>query len=129
MKSQRVLSDVNLSECNFSARNLTASLEFLNMTDGAPIATCICHRTVLFHSHTLPDISFSVYVGEVDIAEIELKSEAESLLENLKYGWAVSSYANEWRPGESKLFHIHIEGGDVIVDIVCEDMQFMKTSM
>jgi hypothetical protein len=116
-----ILADVNLSTLSFSDNGRNLTMEFINMNDGNPCAQMTASGIVAFqYQNTFEndDDAFPVYVGEVTWQEFGAK-EAAAILSQLGYGFFVRG-ATLFIP-KSGRFHIHVEGGAVMVDLICNE--------
>ncbi|EEF62124.1 hypothetical protein Cflav_PD6399 [Pedosphaera parvula Ellin514] len=85
------------------------------MTDGQPCARLIANGVILLHYHNIFDSGdgLAAYVGEVTVQELGM-DESGLVLSQLGYGFRGSGM-------ERHSMLIHIEGGEVAVDIVCSE--------
>lgn len=121
--TKTLLEDINLSELSFSDNGRTLTIEFINMFDGGPCAQLTAKGVVVCNYQNTfghDDSALPAYVGEVTCQELREK-EAASVLSGLGYGFLGSGGATY----VSRLgyFHIHIESGELIVDLVCEEFK------
>jgi hypothetical protein len=122
MKTDRLLTDVNLSSIAFATAGSGIDLTFLNMRDGQEAGIISFSGLILFNYHA-PEGALPEYVGEVNHAVVP-SDEVLPLLDRLHYGFTVSLGAKA-RPKGSEVHYIHIEGA-LIVDIVCEVIRFAR---
>jgi hypothetical protein len=119
MTKKQLLNDVNLANIAFGKDGQEITLSFLSMTDGGEVATLRCsgllvlkYQTVLF---PLP-----LYVGEVNHEEFTNMQIAE-LLRGFDYSFFDQS-GNTFDPHLERLHNVHIEGGEVYIQIVCKEL-------
>lgn len=124
-----ILADVNLSTLSFSDNGRILTVEFLNMADGSPCAQLTAIGVVAFNFHNTfddDDDALPAYVGEVTCQDLEAQ-EAASLLSRLGYGFlgrGVTPYA----PKSARL-HMHLEGGEVTIDVICSEYALSHRNM
>ena len=82
MTPERALTDVNLSEIQFTPSTSDVVLDFLNMSDGNNTGTLVCRGVIAFLYHAPVDVSLPVYIGQVDIARLS-GDDADTLLKRL----------------------------------------------
>jgi hypothetical protein len=115
-----LFSDVNIDEVTFSPDGKKVTLSFVDMHEGEPIGIIQCLSVLLFNYQNIFDDGegFAAYVGEVTCSRIESKN-ISSFLSNMNFKFSGAD-GNVYTPNIQNLFALHVEGGEVILDIVCE---------
>ena len=117
--TKTLLSDVNLSSLSFSNSGRVLTIDFLNMTDGDRCAQLIAIGVVIFNYHNAfedDEDALPCYVGEVTCRALREPTKDVALLQ-LRYRF-IGSGVMAFKP-EIGLFHIHIEGGQLCIDLIC----------
>jgi hypothetical protein len=117
-----LLQDVNLSNIHISPNGRTINIEFINMFDGGFLAHLTVEEVLIFKYFNAFDNSedaFPTYVGEVMYRELIPE---ESSAELLNFGYRFIGREEQIQSKES-LFFIHIEGGEISIDLVCSKYQ------
>jgi hypothetical protein len=96
------------------------------MTDGRPCAQLTANGVVMLNYHNAfdnDDDALPAYIGEVTCRELGVK-EADSVLSGLGYGF-IGNGGTIYVP-KLGCFHIHIEGGELAIDMVCEKFKLSR---
>lgn len=121
-----ILKDINLDEIKFSPDGRDISINFLNMSDGSLENILECKSVYYFKFQNCFEVDdgFACYVGEVNY-ELIKNSELSDWLAKIQYGF----YNNDRTPlipTKTDLYSVHIEGGEIIIELVCEKMLLNK---
>lgn len=113
--------DVSLASIGISGNGRTFNLEFINMYDGGFLAELILESVMIFNYHNNFDgdaEGLPIYIGEVTCQELTAK---EAFLKLLKLGYQFKLKSEEdiGVSASEDLFHVHIESGEVVFDIIC----------
>ena len=115
-----ILQDVNLSNVQMSTDGRTISIGFIDMFDGK----CLGHLSLesvlvfrYFNAFESSEDSFPAYVGKVICREL-VPDEITAELVNLGYRF-IAGDGQIFIPSGKSLFLIHIEGGEVSIEIIC----------
>ncbi|WP_139281595.1 hypothetical protein [Vibrio aerogenes] len=124
--NMNLLSNVNLDGINFHPDGRTIELEFIDMDEGDSVGTIKCTQVFICHyQNTFEyDDGFACYVGEVECHEI-ISEDIVSLLEKHNYGFTGNS-GGIYKPVEDSLFKLHLESGEILLDVICGDVEFNK---
>ncbi len=118
--SHHILSDVNLGRIVFSENGRDLQIDFINTEDGAFAAKLTVTGVIALNYHNVftgQEDMLPAYVGEVTCAELN-SDELSSVMQKRGYGFLARSITN-YNP-HSPFLHIHAEGGELSVDIVCK---------
>ena len=118
-KIDTLLSDINLSSLSLTNDGRVLTIDFLNMADVSHCAQLIADGVVAFNYHNTfetDDDALPAYVGEVTCRELR-EQDKDAALSRLGYGFLGKGCAT-FLP-ESGRIHIHIEGGEVSIDLIC----------
>jgi len=115
--------DVNLAQIDISRDGMNITLTFVDMHGGNLCGKLECVSVFAFnyHNNFLPDGNdgFACYVFEVTLQEIP-KGDIESYLKKMNYGF------NSFTLSYDYCNLLHIEGGDVIIDVLCHKVVVEK---
>jgi len=125
MNTTRVLHDVNLAEIAFAKEGQELVLTFLNMIDGHAVGVVNCTGVLVLEYHTALS-SLPLYVGEVNLGEMTIVAEGQEVLNRLNYSFFDSS-GTVLRPSRDTLHFLQVEGGEVRIQIVCEELRFLAS--
>ena len=114
-----LFTDVNLDKLVFSSDGKSIDIYLIDMYEGASIGTLRCSSVFLcnYQNSFVDDDCLACYVGEVEYTKLDNSSENE-FLKKLGYGF-YNKDGGLYRPESNELFHIHIEGSEVMLDIIC----------
>lgn len=119
----QLLSDINLDEVIFSPNGKDLTFKFVNMTDGALINIIKCKSIFIFtYNNTFEDDDgFACYVGEVTCERISHSNLKKWLTEKRFSFYDVDK--SIYVPTTRDLFNLHIEGGQIVIDLACEAIE------
>lgn len=120
MARRQLLCDVNLAEITFGDGGQTLALTFLNMNDGSTVGILRCDGLLVVKYHTVLS-SLPLYVGEVNHDEVG-NSQGLELLKRSDYSFLDES-GTILNPRLDRLHYVHIEGGEVYIEIVCKELR------
>jgi hypothetical protein len=124
-----LLSDVNLSALSFSNDGRVLTIDFLNMTDGNPCAQLIASGVVVFNYHNTfgsDEDALPAYVGEVTCRELR-EQDKDAALSRLGYGFLGRGVVT-FVP-EAGRFQIHVEGGELGIDLICAQYRVSRQTL
>jgi hypothetical protein len=124
MTKRDLLQDSNLSEVAFGSNGQELFLTFLSMEDGREVARLRCHGllVVKYHSVSSP---LPLYVGEVTHEKIDVQNSTLRLA-SLDYGFT-NQDSRSLHPNSEGIHFVHIEGGELDIDIACADVEFCRS--
>lgn len=120
MTKQYLLNDTNLSEVAFGSNGQSLVLTFLNMRDGDEEARLGCSGLLIVKYQSTCS-SLPLYVGDV-IDEI-VGEDSMQRLGQMGYGFMNRDGTTLSSPSE-RLHFVHLEGGEIDIDIVCSEIEF-----
>jgi len=128
----RILEDVNLSEISISKDGRNIVFQFSELYKDDRCAEVICSSVYVFNYHNIFEDEYDglpCYVGEVDYGEVHGLNLCQKLTE-LNFGFVVekdptdpNSGSKTYLPPNNKAYFLHIEGGQVDIDIVCGEVK------
>lgn len=124
MTKQLIVQDTNLSEFSFESDGQLLRLSFLNMRDGHEEARIECRGIIAVKYHSV-GVPLPLYVGEVVHEEISGDTLAQSL-DKLGYGFLNQAGA-KFLPRREGLHFVHIEGGEIDIEVACIDLVIMRS--
>jgi hypothetical protein len=132
LEMEYIFENVNLANLDIADDGKKVVLDFLDMTSNnwESIGKIRCNNVFLlnYQNSFLPDMDdgFACYVGEVTLQRIK-KNEYDKFIFNHRFG-SIESGGNyiDFPYEEANL--LHLESGDVIIDIMCENLEIDKKS-
>ena len=123
----RIMDDVNLSRVVMGEEGTSVCFELIDMQQGAPIGIIHCENVLLFNFHSVMDMDgFAVYVGQVDVDEYHGDMARAKLAE---LGFCFRDSLGRTSMTESGIVHhLHIEGGEICVDVCCGGYHYVGSS-
>jgi len=120
----KLLTDINLDEIVFSSDGKNITFKFIEIYKGNPSDIIKCSSVYAFHYENIfdDDEGLPVYVCEVRYTK-RLKKDLSSSFKKTN----LSINGNAINPNEEELFLLDIEGGDVIIEVICKSVK--KTSI
>ena len=117
-----ILSDVNLDEISFSKDGKSIELYFIDMNEGEGIGTlkCIGVLSFKYQNYFEDDDSLAAYIGEVNYEKIKSTKRLKSLNYN---------YHDGELQMEGGLTLINIEGGELVLEVICREAEFKKKGL
>jgi hypothetical protein len=115
-----LLRDVNLSEIYIYPDGTKITIKFLSMFDGHAVATLTTYDVIVFNYHNAFDCSadaLPTHVGEVTCRSIA-QEQVHICLAALAYKFAIADDYSQSTLMNGAIL-IHIEGGEVAIDILC----------
>ena len=122
-----LLKDVSLATVSLSADGTAVGMEFLSLQDGAPCAALQCRRVILLafrNAFEHNKDAFPCYLGEV-VREDLSSSSLRERLDGFQYGFSRGD-GSTYMPAGSRGVHVHLEGGEVILDVICGEAVLVK---
>jgi hypothetical protein len=122
-----LLQDVNLALIEISQDGRNITLDFVNMADGGAHAKLEAQAVVLFNyqnAFEAGEDALPAFVAEVTCEEFDNHGRSSQLMK-LGYGFlgrGVETYV----PKLNNCFVIHVEGGEVSLDLLCGAYQLTK---
>ena len=119
-KTLRLRRDGNLSDIFIYPDGTRLAINFLSSFDGGAVSRLTVYGVIAFNFHNTfdcPADALPTYVGEVTCRPIA-QEQIHSCLGSLAYGF---TFKGDYRPNTlaSTANLIHIEGGEVAIDILC----------
>ncbi|MDR3490884.1 MAG: hypothetical protein P4M12_02430 [Gammaproteobacteria bacterium] len=118
----KILSDINLSNMSFNKLGRGVEFKFLDMQKGEPISNIQCNAVYLFNYHNTfsEDDGFACYIVEIECTLIPHDS-VNKWLANNNFGF-MDMNGGVYVPSKKDLIHLHIESGDIVIDLACEEI-------
>ncbi len=114
----RIMNDVNLDKILVNREGKAVRLEFINMQDGGLVGFIECEDVLLFNYHNVMDAEgLAIYVGHVDVDEL-VGDAARTTLAKLGFGFR-DSLGRTGTTESGVIQHLHVEGGEVSIDLCC----------
>ena|GEM_PF-5582338 len=129
MNEVMILKDVSLKGIEFRSHKTSVKMSFIDMYEGKPCAEILCESVLVFNYHdsSYPD-EMPLYVGEVNHT-ILTRGQLRKKLDEFSFGFSVPPdpvnlsvpgpvYVPEWEEAH----HIHLEGGEILIHVLCKDV-------
>lgn len=122
-KMEMLLEDVNFDELVIGRDGKTLVLKFIDMNEGNPVSALKCSSVfMLNYQNTFEvDDGLACYVGEVGYSHVAENEVSEWLRRN-NFSFSTSVIGGK-NLNDSGLIWLHIEGGEVIVDVACQGLE------
>lgn len=117
-----LLSNINLDGISFNNLGRGVEFSFIDMDKGEPLTNLQCNAVYLFNYHNSfsDDEGFACYIAEVTYEFIPADLASKILM---KYNFSfINLDGSTLVPTKKDLINLHIESGDIVVDIICEEI-------
>ena len=128
---RKILEDVNLSNISISKDGKEILFQFNRLQNDAARVEVVCSSVYVFNFHNVFEDEYDglpCYVGEVRYGRI-CGSDLCRKLKELNFGFRVeedpvepNSKKRMYIPGDRKAYFLHMEGGEVDIDIICGEV-------
>ncbi|MDO6528191.1 hypothetical protein Q4519_21225 [Motilimonas sp. 1_MG-2023] len=128
VKNKLIYSDVNLDSIKLLPDGRTIELIFLDMYKGLEIGKITCANVYSFcYQNTFEENEgLACYIGEVGY-EVIKPDEYATFLELNNYSF-LGRGGSTYEPKEAELYKLHLESGDVMLDVICGEFTNTETN-